>query len=175
MEMTAREVDVWTDGSFDQHGRGGWGAVVLVDDRMLDISGGTTQAFDNNDLELMAVVEALRRIPRPARVRVHTDSRYVEQAINDPALMVGRTDLPGRPSTQGLWRHLLILCSALDVQARWVKGHSGHPANERADRLATQGRRHGELQAQLLPAALLAKPTAQTQRRARRSRRPRRR
>jgi ribonuclease HI len=94
-------------------------------------------------MEMTAVIRALEQIKRPSRVRVHTDSQYVQKGVSE--WMAGwkrrnwRT-AAGKPvKNQDLWQALDTLGSAHSIEWKWVKGHAGHPENERADALANQG------------------------------------
>jgi ribonuclease HI len=97
----------------------------------------------NNRMELIAVIEALSALNRACRVRLHTDSRYVEQGITawikNWKRRGWRTADGKQVKNVDLWQRLDTLASLHDVQWIWVKGHAGHDGNERADALANRG------------------------------------
>lgn len=140
------QVEVWTDGSAaSREGHGGWAAVIEFRGRTLELSG-YAPAGDSNHMELLAVVQALRKVPMPATVTVHTDSAYVADTVGSARHSVwvsdGARTRKGTPvASQELWRELLLLCARHEVTVVKVKGHSGVAANERADRLAGSARR----------------------------------
>jgi len=133
-------VEVFTDGACRGNpGPGGWGALLRRGLHEREISGAETETT-NNRMELMAAIEALRALTRPSRVRITTDSQYVRQGVTQ---WVKRWQANGwrtaqrqAVKNQDLWRELLELADRHDVEWCWVRGHSGHPENERADALA---------------------------------------
>ena len=104
---------------------------------------GGEAATTNNRMELTAVIEALSALKRPSRVILHTDSQYVQKGITE--WIQGwkargwRTAAREPVKNQELWQALDQLASGHDVEWFWVKGHAGHPENERADALANRG------------------------------------
>jgi ribonuclease HI len=136
-------VQVFTDGACRGNpGPGGWGAVLRFGDHEREIYGAEPETT-NNRMELMAAIRALETLKRSCRVELVTDSQYVKQGITSwlPGWKRrGWRAASGQPvKNQDLWE-------ALDTQARrhqvewfWVRGHTGHPENERADRLANRG------------------------------------
>ena len=138
-------VDVYTDGGCDPNpGPGGWGAVLVWEGRTKEISGGCAQTT-NNRMELTAAIEALRALVRRCDIAIYTDSRYVRQGITrwvSGWQARGWKKANGQPvENQDLWQELLRQTRRHGTAWHWVKGHSGHPLNERADALATIARR----------------------------------
>jgi ribonuclease HI len=136
-------VEIYTDGACKGNpGRGGWGALLRFDGKERELFGGEAETT-NNRMELLAVIEALAALKRSCRVRVHTDSRYVQQGIT---AWIGNWKRRGWRTADGkpvknvdLWRRLDDLAAGHEVQWIWVKGHAGHDGNERADALANRG------------------------------------
>ena len=139
-------MDIYTDGACSGNpGPGGWGALLRYGARERELCGGEAAATTNNRMELMAPIQALEALTRPAVVRVHTDSTYVRNGItkwmsrwkSNGWLTADRQPV----KNADLWRRLDLAVSRHQVQWHWVKGHAGHPENERADRLAAKGLR----------------------------------
>jgi ribonuclease HI len=133
-------VVIFTDGSCRGNpGPGGWGAILTARGREREIWGGET-ATTNNRMELTAAIEALAALTRPARVELHTDSQYVRNGITQwlPLWKARgwRTMSKGAVKNEDLWRRLDEARLRHEVDWRWVKGHAGHPMNERVDALA---------------------------------------
>ena len=140
--MTPKVV-IYTDGACRGNpGPGGWGAVLIFGDREREVFGGDT-ATTNNRMELTAAIEALSALNRPCRVELHTDSQYLRRGITEwLSIWKGRgwrTLSKGAVKNEDLWRRLDEARARHEVDWRWVKGHSGHPLNERADSLARRG------------------------------------
>jgi ribonuclease HI len=136
-------VVIYTDGACRGNpGPGGWGAVLIFGDREKEICGGEL-ATTNNRMELTAAVEALNALNRPCRVELHTDSQYVRRGISEwLSIWKGRgwrTMTKGAVKNEDLWRKLDEARLRHEVDWRWVKGHSGHELNDRADALARKG------------------------------------
>jgi len=133
-------VDIFTDGACSGNpGPGGWGAILRHDATEKEISGGEA-ATTNNRMELMAVIRALEALKKPSPVTIHTDSRYV---MDGATKWLARWKANGwktadkKPvKNEDLWRELEAAAQRHDVQWRWVKGHSDHVENARADALA---------------------------------------
>jgi ribonuclease HI len=139
-------VDIYTDGACSGNpGPGGWGALLRYGAREKEICGGEATATTNNRMELMAPIQALESLTRPAVVRIHTDSRYVRDGITKwlPRWKGNgwRTTAKQPVKNADLWERLDAAASRHRVEWHWVKGHAGHPDNERADRLAARGLR----------------------------------
>ena len=142
-----QEVTIYTDGSSRGNpGPGGWGAVLQYRDSAgelheLELSGGYALTT-NNRMELLGVISALEALKRPCKVRVHSDSQYVVNAFNQHWvagwLKRGWKNASKQPvKNVDLWKRLLAAMEPHDVTYVWVKGHAGHPENERCDALAT--------------------------------------
>ena len=138
--MSAPRVDVFTDGACSGNpGPGGWGAILRSGKHEREISGGERMTT-NNRMELMAAIRALEALTKPSTVVVHTDSRYVMDGITQwlPRWKKNgwKTSDKKPVKNEDLWRALETECARHQVTWRWVRGHTGHPENERADALA---------------------------------------
>ena len=136
-------VELFTDGACSGNpGPGGWGALLRWRGTEKELSGGENPTT-NNRMELMAAIEGLKALKRGMRVRVWTDSVYVRDGITKWIhgwKRSGWKTADKKPvKNMELWQRLDELNAAHKVQWRWVKGHSGDPGNERADRLANRG------------------------------------
>ena len=136
-------IDIFSDGACKGNpGPGGWGAVLRFGDHEKEIYGGEPQTT-NNRMEMMAVIEALRQLPGPSRVRLFTDSQYVQKGISEwlPGWKARRWRTAANQPVKNvdLWQRMDALASQHQIQWLWVKGHAGHPENERADILANRG------------------------------------
>jgi len=139
------EVVIYTDGACSGNpGPGGWGAVMMFGDKTREICGGE-RATTNNRMELMAAIQALEALTRPCKVELHTDSQYVMKGISEWIhgwkARGWRTAAKAPVKNDDLWKRLDTARLRHDVAWRWVKGHAGHPLNERADVLAAKGLR----------------------------------
>ncbi|MBO6755259.1 MAG: ribonuclease HI [Roseibium sp.] len=142
--MTAPiRVEIYTDGACSGNpGPGGWGALLRFGAHEKELSGGE-QSTTNNRMELTAAIEALNTLKRPCVVDLYTDSTYVRSGISD--WMRGwkarnwRTADKKPVKNADLWQALDDARDRHDVTWHWVKGHAGHPENERADALARKG------------------------------------
>ena len=140
MNRLKKEVEIFTDGACSGNpGPGGWGALLRYRDREKELSGFEAHTT-NNRMELTAVVEALKALKEPCRVIVYTDSRYLKDGISrwiHTWKRNGWKTAARQPvKNQELWRALDELAQRHEVEWHWVKGHSGHPENERCDQLA---------------------------------------
>jgi ribonuclease HI len=136
-------VTIYTDGACSGNpGPGGWGAVLIMGPHERDLCGGEPDTT-NNRMELMAAIRALETLNRPCRVELHTDSQYlrlgVTQWINNWRVHGWRTADRKPVKNEDLWRRLDAARARHEVHWHWVKGHAGHPLNERADALARRG------------------------------------
>ena len=142
------ELFAYTDGACSGNpGHGGWGALLIARDgdevvKERPLSGGAADTT-NNRMELMAAISALEALDRPSRITVVTDSAYVKGGITE--WLRGwkrngwRTSTKKPVKNEDLWRRLDEAAARHDVTWEWVKGHAGHPENERADELARAG------------------------------------
>ena len=136
-----KEVEIWTDGaSKGNPGPGGWGAWMKYKGHVLELCGGALSTT-NNQMELTAPTEALCRLKEPCKVTLHTDSKYVQQGMT--AWIYGwikkgwTRGKKEQVKNVDLWKRLLEAKEPHNVTFIWVKGHDGHPQNERCDELAT--------------------------------------
>ncbi len=142
------EIHAYTDGACSGNpGPGGWGVLLVAREggRVLKeraLSGGAADTT-NNRMELLAAIHALEALERPSRITIVTDSAYVKNGIT--SWLHGwkkngwRTAAKKPVRNEDLWRRLDEAASRHDVRWEWVKGHAGHPENERADALAREG------------------------------------
>lgn len=136
-----KNVEIFTDGACSGNpGPGGWGAVLRYNGREKELSGGEKNTT-NNRMELTAVIEALNCLKEPCRVTLTTDSKYVSDAISKGWAVSwqknGWRKADKKPALNAdLWEKLLALLKIHTVTINWVKGHAGHPENERCDTLA---------------------------------------
>ncbi|HUK08183.1 MAG TPA: ribonuclease HI [Stellaceae bacterium] len=133
-------VDIFTDGACSGNpGPGGWGAVLRFRGVERELSGYAAETT-NNRMELMAAISTLEALKRPCRVRLHTDSRYVMDGVTrwlpDWKRRQWRTADKKPVKNVDLWQRLEAALERHEVQWAWVRGHAGHPENERADGLA---------------------------------------
>lgn len=140
-------VQIWTDGGCKPNpGPGGWGAVLRYRDGERELSG-AEPTTTNNRMELTAAAVALETLSRPCLVVLHTDSEYLRNGITRWHVGWVRRNwrnAAGDPvANMDLWRRVLAAAARHQVEWRWVRGHSGEPMNERADRLATAARQAG--------------------------------
>lgn len=134
---TSSIVKIYTDGACSGNpGPGGWGAVLRYNGAEKELSGHEDNTT-NNRMELMAAIKALEELKRPCRVELYTDSVYVQQGITTWIKGWKAKGWPARIKNQDLWKALDELTQKHQVIFHWVKGHAGHPENERADALAT--------------------------------------
>jgi ribonuclease HI len=138
-----KHVDIFTDGACSGNpGPGGWGAVLRSGGHEKELCGGERDTT-NNRMELTAAIEALEALTEPCQVTLTTDSTYVRDGITrwlaNWKQNGWRTAAKKPVKNQELWQKLDRQASRHDVTWKWVKGHSGHPENERADMLANQG------------------------------------
>ena len=139
------KVTIYTDGACKGNpGPGGWGAILFYGDKKKEISGGEA-GTTNNRMELMAAIQALELLNRPCKVELHTDSQYVMKGIQEWIrgwkARGWKTADKSPVKNDDLWKRLDAARERHDVDWRWVKGHAGHPLNERADALANEGLR----------------------------------
>jgi len=133
-------IDLFTDGACSGNpGPGGWGAILRWRGHEKELSGGDA-ATTNNRMELLAAIRGLEAIKRPGRVRVHTDSQYLMKGITQWVKSWkarGWKTADKKPvANVDLWKELEAAVAQHEVTWHWVRGHSGHAENERADALA---------------------------------------
>lgn len=136
-------IELFTDGACRGNpGPGGWGALLRQGDRTRELHGGEAETT-NNRMEMTAVIEGLGALKRPCRVHIMTDSQYVLKGVTEwmPNWKKRSWRTAGGQAVKNvdLWQKLDALLADHDVTWEWVKGHSGHPENERVDALANLG------------------------------------
>jgi ribonuclease HI len=141
--MAEAVVEIYADGACKGNpGPGGWGVLLRAGGREQELCGGEAQTT-NNRMELMAVIEGLLALARHSKVRVYTDSQYVQKGISEWIhnwKRRGWRTADKKPvKNEDLWRRLDEIARMHDVEWHWVRGHAGHPENERADALANKG------------------------------------
>lgn len=140
-EVFMKKIEIYTDGACSGNpGKGGWGAVLVYGNKEKEICGGATETT-NNRMELTAVIEALTALKEPCEVKLTTDSKYVCDSVNKGWVYSwkqnGWKKADKKPALNvDLWEKLLTLLETHNVEFVWVKGHNGHPYNERCDKLA---------------------------------------
>ena len=146
-----KRISIYTDGacSNNPYGNGGYGTLIVDGEDRQELSGGF-QHTTNNRMEMMAVIAGLEALEEASEVTLYSDSQYIVNSINkgwvyrwrdnnwmrnkkDPALNVD------------LWKRILSLCGTHTVTFQWVRGHSGHPENERCDQLAVAALKRDDL------------------------------
>ncbi len=142
-ERQAPQIDIYTDGACSGNpGPGGWGALLVSGGHEKELTG-SANPTTNNRMELMAAIAALEALKRPSAVRLHTDSMYLRDGITRYIhnwKRNGWKTADKKPvKNVDLWQRLEVALERHHVTWHWVRGHSGHPENERADALARQG------------------------------------
>lgn len=138
-----KNVEIFTDGACSGNpGPGGWGAILRYNGHEKELSGGEVNTT-NNRMELTAVISALQSLKEPCKVTLTTDSKYVSDGINQGWAKSwqknGWRKGDKKPALNpDLWQKLLELLEIHEVNIVWVKGHAGHPENERCDALAVE-------------------------------------
>ena len=141
--MTDEVVEIYSDGACRGNpGPGGWGALLRAKGAEKELWGGEAQTT-NNRMELTAVIRALEALKQPSKVRVYTDSQYVQKGIKEWIhgwKRNGWKTADRKPvKNADLWRELDALAARHRVRWHWVRGHNDHPLNDRADALANLG------------------------------------
>ena len=137
-----KTVELYTDGACSGNpGPGGYGAILVFGGRERELSGGEKETT-NNRMELMAAIVGLEALKEPCRVKLTSDSRYLVDAVEKKWLESWRKrgwkKADGKPALNiDLWQRLLVQLERHEVSFHWIKGHAGHPYNERCDSLAT--------------------------------------
>ena len=136
-------MELYTDGACSGNpGPGGWGVLLRYNGREKTLQGGEPETT-NNRMELMAAIRGLEALKRPCRVALYTDSQYVQKGVSE--WLEGwkakgwRTAARKPVKNVDLWQRLDAAMARHDVSWHWVRGHAGHPGNERADALARAG------------------------------------
>ncbi|WP_444898561.1 ribonuclease HI [Microbulbifer sp. VAAC004] len=138
-----KQITIYTDGACRGNpGPGGWGALLVYGEHEKELCGGESHTT-NNRMELMAAIKALEALKQPCEVELHTDSQYLRQGItgwiNNWKKNGWKTASKKPVKNADLWRQLDKSVARHQIEWHWVKGHAGHPGNERADQLANRG------------------------------------
>ena len=137
------EVHAFTDGACSGNpGPGGWGVLLRMGKHEKELCGGETDTT-NQQMELQAAVEALKALTKPCNITIHSDSKYVVQGMSEwiHNWKAKGWKTAGKKPVSNLerWQELDKLSAQHQVKWQWIKGHAGHPENERADELARSG------------------------------------
>ena len=138
-----KQVEIFTDGACSGNpGPGGWGSILRYGEYELEISGGEKMTT-NNRMELTALISALKKLKEKCSLKIYTDSKYISDAFNNGWIWnwirKGWKKADKSPVLNvELWQELLNLLALHEYEIIWVKGHAGHPENERCDKLATE-------------------------------------
>ena len=135
-------IRIYTDGScLKNPGPGGWAALLVRGSKEKLISGAQREAT-NNQMELLAVIQALKALKRPCQVELYADSQYVVRGMNEWVLgwekNNWKTAAKKPVANQELWEKLVEAAQPHDITWHWVKAHAGHPENERVDQAARE-------------------------------------
>jgi len=137
MKDNLKEVIIYTDGGSDPNpGRGGYGVVLIHGKYRKELSGGF-RLTTNNRMELTAVIEALKALKEPCRVKLYSDSEYVVNAMTKGWIQSWIKKRWKKVKNPDLWQQLVEVAGKHQVEFNWVKGHAGIKENERCDQLAT--------------------------------------
>lgn len=139
----SKVIQIYTDGACSGNpGPGGWGVLMRWNGHEKELFGGEVETT-NNRMEMMAVIKALGALKRSSKVELYTDSKYVMQGITewiDGWKAKGWKTASKKPvKNVDLWQEIDAAVAKHDISFHWVKGHAGHPENERADELARRG------------------------------------
>ena len=142
MTKNSNLVQIFTDGACKGNpGPGGWGAIMKYGDHVKELNGYSAETT-NNIMELTAVIEALKSLTRPCKIILTTDSNYVKNGITEwihSWKKKGWKTANKKPvKNKEYWQQLDVEVQRHTIDWKWVKGHSGHPENERADKLANE-------------------------------------
>lgn len=134
--MTRAFVEMFTDGACSGNpGPGGWGVLMRYNGHEKELSGGEVSTT-NNRMEMMAVIEGLAALKKPSKVKLYTDSQYVQKGVSEWMKGWKAKGWPARIKNQDLWLRIDSEISKHDVEFIWVRGHDGHTENEYVDKLA---------------------------------------
>ena len=133
-------IKIYTDGScLENPGNGGWAAIIFMNNEKIIISG-CKKKTTNNQMELMAAIEALKKIPKDQEVQMYTDSKYVKMGITEWIKKWSQNDWKTsskqRVKNIELWKELNDISKKHKIDWHWVKAHAGNPNNEEVDELA---------------------------------------
>ena len=143
MKKKDSRVEIFTDGACSGNpGPGGWGVILRWRGEERELFGGNPSTT-NNRMELTAVIEGLTALKKSSLVTIYTDSQYVQKGMTEWLLDWKAKGFKvkggGYRINHDLWRELDVLSQAHKIDCQWIRGHAGHPENERADALARQG------------------------------------
>jgi len=133
-------ITIYTDGScLENPGNGGWAAIIFMNNEKIIISG-CKKKTTNNQMELMAAIEALKKIPKDQEVQMYTDSKYVKMGITEWIKKWSQNDWKTSSKQKvkniELWKELNDISKKHKIEWHWVKAHAGNPNNEEVDELA---------------------------------------
>ena len=129
-------IEIFTDGACSGNpGPGGWGALLRWNGHEKELSGGEKETT-NNRMEMMAVIMALQALKKSSKVALYTDSQYVQKGVTEWMAGWKKKGWPSKVKNKDLWLEIDSLIQRHEVDFHWVRGHSGHPENERVDKLA---------------------------------------
>ena len=133
-------IKIYTDGScLENPGNGGWAAIIFMNNEKIIISG-CKKNTTNNQMELMAAIEALKKIPKDQEVQMYTDSKYVKMGITEWIKKWSQNDWKTSSKQKvkniELWKELNNISKKHKIEWHWVKAHAGNPNNEEVDELA---------------------------------------
>jgi ribonuclease HI len=132
----SKVVEIYTDGACSGNpGPGGWGAILRYDGHEKELSGGEKDTT-NNRMEMMAVIKGLEALKKESTVHIYTDSQYVQKGVSEWMKGWKAKGWPAKIKNQDLWQRIDTLIEGHKVKFHWIRGHDGHPENERADELA---------------------------------------
>ena len=136
--MSDDVIDIFTDGACSGNpGPGGWGALLRWNGHEKELSGGAEDTT-NNRMEMQAVIEALKVLKKPSKVRLYTDSQYVQRGVTEWMAGWKAKNWPAKIKNKDLWLEIDSLTGLHEVEFHWIRGHAGHPENEYVDKLAVE-------------------------------------
>jgi len=145
-----KKLKIYTDGACSGNpGKGGYGVILVFNKYRKELSGGY-RLTTNNRMEIISIIIGLEALTKLCNVTIYSDSRYVVDTMNKGWASKWQSNNWKRNKQEiaknsDLWKRLLDLCTKHNVQFIWVKGHSGHPGNERCDQLAVLASKRMEL------------------------------
>lgn len=149
-QYTLKTVTIYTDGAAKGNpGPGGYGTLLVLNGKTCELSGGFRRTT-NNRMELLAAITGIEALPAPCKVTLYSDSRYLVDAMNKGWLRGWKSRRWSRANNQylknaDLWKRLDAATVSHEISWNWVKGHAGHPENERCDSLADGAARSSKL------------------------------